>query len=119
MRIEFSVGFTMTEAVKAQGFQDKVTFSCLPNAGQPSLSGGRYQFMSRPSYCASYVEPYIRAGARLVGGCCGTTPAHIKAMREQLDKYIAASKQAASSRPLRWTPVDLFGFCNPPFRFYG
>jgi methionine synthase I (cobalamin-dependent)/5,10-methylenetetrahydrofolate reductase len=87
----------MTEAVKAAGLLDRVTFSCLPNAGQPSLSGGRYQFMSRPKYCASYIEPYIRVGARLVGGCCGTTPEHIKAMREQLDKYISTAKQSASS----------------------
>ena len=48
-------------------------------------------FMSRPSYCASYVEPFVQAGARLVGGCCGTTPEHIKAMRAALDNYIAAT----------------------------
>ncbi|HEY9713895.1 MAG TPA: homocysteine S-methyltransferase family protein, partial [Chroococcales cyanobacterium] len=65
----------MASAVRSKGIdENKLTFSCLPNAGQPSLSGGRYTFMSRPHYCASYVEPYIRAGATLVGGCCGTTP---------------------------------------------
>ncbi len=68
--------------------QEKLVFSCLPNAGQPSLSGGRYQFMSSPDYCASYVEPYVRAGARLIGGCCGTTPQHIQAMRASLDKLL-------------------------------
>lgn len=89
----------LTEAVKAAGIGQAggLTFSCIPNAGQPSLSGGRYQFMSRPQYCASYVEPYIRAGARLVGGCCGTTPEHTKAMRKQLDQYIAAAKHASQS----------------------
>jgi homocysteine S-methyltransferase len=85
----------MSEAVKAHGLS--TNFSCLPNAGQPALTGGRYQFMSRPTYCASYVEPYIRAGARIIGGCCGTTPEHIKHMRRQLDKYIQSAKQAASS----------------------
>lgn len=88
----------LTEAVKARGIQsDSLTYSCLPNAGQPSLTGGRYQFISRPQYCASYVEPYIRAGARLVGGCCGTTPEHIKAMRKQLDAYIESAKNSSSS----------------------
>jgi len=87
----------MSEAIKAKTAGASIPFSCLPNAGQPSLSGGRYQFISRPSYCASYVEPYIRAGARLIGGCCGTTPEHIKAMREHLDKYIATAKQASSA----------------------
>jgi homocysteine S-methyltransferase len=88
----------MSNAVRARGYGDgRINFSCLPNAGQPSLSGGRYQFMSRPSYCASYVEPYIRAGARLIGGCCGTTPEHIVAMRKALDKYIQNAKMSASS----------------------
>jgi methionine synthase I (cobalamin-dependent)/5,10-methylenetetrahydrofolate reductase len=86
------------EALKARGINsDKLSYSCLPNAGQPSLSGGRFQFVSRPQYCASYVEPYVRAGARLVGGCCGTTPEHIKAMRKVLDAYIASAKQASQS----------------------
>lgn len=86
----------MTSVVKSFPKAKNVTFSCVPNAGQPSLSGGRYLFMSRPDYCASYIEPYVRAGARLVGGCCGTTPEHIKAMRKQLDKYIAQSKEVAN-----------------------
>ncbi len=79
----------ISEAAKVQGLSpDKLSFSCLPNAGQPSLMGGRYQFLSKPEYCASYVEPYIHAGARLIGGCCGTTPEHIKAMRSALDYHI-------------------------------
>jgi len=72
---------------------ERLTFSCLPNAGQPSLIGGRPIFMSKPHYCASYIEPYVRAGARIVGGCCGTTPEHIKEMRKSLDAYLAMSKQ--------------------------
>lgn len=87
----------MTSTIKNFDKAKNVTFSCVPNAGQPSLSGGRYMFMSRPDYCASYVEPYVRAGARLIGGCCGTTPEHIKAMRKQLDKYIASSAEEANS----------------------
>ncbi len=78
---------------------ERLTFSCLPNAGQPSLIGGRPIFMSKPHYCASYIEPYLRAGARIVGGCCGTTPEHIKEMRKSLDAYLAMStqQQAASA----------------------
>jgi methionine synthase I (cobalamin-dependent)/5,10-methylenetetrahydrofolate reductase len=85
----FDAFIRMTMAFRNAGYDcDKLHFSCLPNAGQPSLSGGRYLFMSRPEYCASYVEPFVKAGARLVGGCCGTTPEHIKAMRISLDNYI-------------------------------
>lgn len=87
----------MSHALREKGIEpSKLSYSCLPNAGQPSLSGGRYRFMSGPDYCASYVEPYVRAGARLIGGCCGTTPAHIKAMRVELDKYIETSRKTSS-----------------------
>jgi homocysteine S-methyltransferase len=77
----------MVASAKSKGINSLI-YSCMPNAGQPTLSGGRYQFPSRPEYCASYVEPYVRAGARLIGGCCGTTPSHIAAMRAVLDAYI-------------------------------
>lgn len=83
----------MTSAVRALGIpESRLTFSCLPNAGQPSLMGGRPMFMSKPHYCASYIEPYLRAGARIVGGCCGTTPEHIKVMREAVDHYLETEK---------------------------
>lgn len=89
----------MTEAAKAKGISsEKLTFSCLPNAGQPSLTAGRYQFSSRPEYCASYVEPYVHTGARLIGGCCGTTPEHIKAMRKALDNHIISHEKSASGK---------------------
>lgn len=88
----------MSHALKERGIDpSRLNYSCLPNAGQPSLSGGRYQFMSGPDYCASYVEPYVRAGARLIGGCCGTTPHHIKAMRAELDKYIESTKKSSNA----------------------
>lgn len=92
--------------VKRTQFSKLVGYSAVPNAGQPSLSGGRYMFMSRPEYCASYVDPFIRAGARLIGGCCGTTPAHIKAMRKSLDAYIASSKRKASDSTLTDLPAQ-------------
>jgi methionine synthase / methylenetetrahydrofolate reductase(NADPH) len=72
-------------------------FSALPNAGQPSLTGGRYTFMSRPEYCASYVEPFIRAGVKIIGGCCGTTPDHIRAMRKSLDSYLLSTQESGTS----------------------
>ncbi|HEY9787638.1 MAG TPA: bifunctional homocysteine S-methyltransferase/methylenetetrahydrofolate reductase [Candidatus Obscuribacterales bacterium] len=88
----------MRNALKSKGLDtDQLPLSCLPNAGQPSLTGGRYTFMSRPDYCASYVEPYARAGARLIGGCCGTTPQHIKSMREMLDRYLDSIRKVSDT----------------------
>jgi homocysteine S-methyltransferase len=96
----FDAFIRMTMAFRSAGYDsDRLHFSCLPNAGQPSLSGGRYMFMSRPDYCASYVEPFVQAGARLVGGCCGTTPEHIKAMRVAMDSYIEANLNVSETAP--------------------
>lgn len=87
----------MSNSLKSRGVDmHDLHYSCLPNAGQPSLTGGRYTFMSRPEYCASYVEPYVRAGARLIGGCCGTTPLHTKVMRQALDAYLESTKKVAA-----------------------
>lgn len=71
---------------------DQVMLSCMPNAGLPGRVGDRYMYISRPDYCSSFVQKYIEAGARLVGGCCGTTPEHIKAMRQALDGYLTTHR---------------------------
>lgn len=56
-----------------------------PNAGWPErLPGGRIFYPATPSYFAEYARLYVQAGARFVGGCCGTTPAHIRAMHHAL-----------------------------------
>src|SRR6266850_825976 len=57
-----------------------------PNAGLPSRIGERLIYLSSPGYMAEYAGRMVDAGARLVGGCCGTTPQHIAAMREVLDR---------------------------------
>ena len=59
-----------------------------PNAGLPSRAGERVIYFSSPAYMAEYAERMVEAGARLVGGCCGTTPQHIAAMREVLDRRL-------------------------------
>ena len=54
--------------------------SAQPNAGDPRLVEGRYLYMSTPEYHAEFARRHILAGANIVGGCCGTTPAHIRAI---------------------------------------
>jgi homocysteine S-methyltransferase len=60
--------------------------SIQPNAGLPSRIGERLIYLSSPAYMADFAGRMVSAGARLVGGCCGTTPQHIAAMREVLDR---------------------------------
>ncbi len=56
----------------------KAKLSAMPNAGAPSLVDGRYVYLCTPEYMASYGRRFLAAGVSFVGGCCGTTPAHIK-----------------------------------------
>src|SRR5271157_196400 len=55
--------------------------SAQPNAGMPRTVEGRNIYLSSPEYLASYARRFVQSGARLVGGCCGTTPEHIKAIK--------------------------------------
>src|SRR5437764_8341363 len=56
--------------------------SAQPNAGMPRDVGGRSMYMASPEYMATYAHHLVQAGAKIVGGCCGTTPEHIAAMIE-------------------------------------
>jgi len=57
-----------------------------PNAGMPRLEGDRTVFDLTPQLFAAGIHEIVEAGARIVGGCCGTTPDHIRAMRDALDR---------------------------------
>jgi homocysteine S-methyltransferase len=61
-------------------------FSVMPNAGWPEQVGGRIMYPANPDYFGEYALAFCEAGASLIGGCCGTTPQHIAAMRRALDR---------------------------------
>jgi len=63
-----------------------VWLSAKPNAGWPEQVGGRILYPANPDYFGEYALAFCQAGASLVGGCCGTTPQHIAAMRQALDQ---------------------------------
>ncbi|GAB4503541.1 MAG: bifunctional homocysteine S-methyltransferase/methylenetetrahydrofolate reductase [Anaerolineales bacterium] len=62
-------------------------FWVKPNAGWPEQVGGRIMYPAEADYFGEYALSFCEAGASIVGGCCGTTPAHIASMRAALDKY--------------------------------
>ena len=75
--------------------------SAQPNAGVPRLAGGRrFQYSVDPEYFARHIRRYVEAGAVLVGGCCGTTPEHIRAASE----VVAGLAPADRSRPAAAAP---------------
>ena len=60
-------------------------YTIKPNAGWPEQVGGRIMYPAGPEYFQEYAEAFCEAGVSLIGGCCGTTPQHIHAMRAALD----------------------------------
>ncbi len=60
-------------------------YSAMPNAGFPESIGGRVMYPATVSYFADYALTFKAMGANIIGGCCGTTPEHIAAMRQALD----------------------------------
>src|SRR5207249_7271593 len=68
-----------------------------PNAGKPKNIEGRNIYLCSPEYMASYAKKFVRYGVRLVGGCCGTTPQHIKAIRAAIKSVNPAIARASAS----------------------
>lgn len=67
-------------------------FIVEPNAGHPQNVDGRMIYMSTPEYFTTYSQNYIRLGARAVGGCCGTSPKHIKEMAKTIKALTGVKK---------------------------
>ncbi|RME74932.1 MAG: bifunctional homocysteine S-methyltransferase/methylenetetrahydrofolate reductase [Planctomycetota bacterium] len=86
------------ELVRAGLFDGDVLLSAFPNAGQPELLGGRYIYVTTPEYMAAAASRLADAGVRLIGGCCGTTPADIAAMRRALRGRSAVPLESARDR---------------------
>ncbi len=64
----------------------EVLIAAVPNAGFPEqMARGRVMYPATPAYFADYARAFVEAGAGLIGGCCGTSAAHIAAMRQALD----------------------------------
>ncbi|MEQ1692899.1 MAG: bifunctional homocysteine S-methyltransferase/methylenetetrahydrofolate reductase [Gemmatimonas sp.] len=71
---------TILEAIERMAAVTNRKLSAQPNAGMPRDVGGRSMYMASPEYMGTYARHLVQAGARIVGGCCGTTPEHIQAM---------------------------------------
>ena len=80
-----SVGpVAMLDAIERVRQVTSLPLSAQPNAGMPRNVEGRNIYLCSPEYMAEYTRRLIAAGTRLVGGCCGTTPEHIRAMKAAL-----------------------------------
>ena len=75
----------IAELNKHEGIDRTPLFSAQPNAGLPTRIDNRFFYVATPDYFADYALRFVKSGVRLIGGCCGTTPRHIAAMRLALD----------------------------------
>jgi methionine synthase I (cobalamin-dependent)/5,10-methylenetetrahydrofolate reductase len=87
----------MLDVVQRLAPLTNVPISALPNAGDPKYVDQRLIYLATPEYFAEYARRFVRAGARIVGGCCGTTPEHIRAMRSALGAEIAIAAERPSA----------------------
>lgn len=80
-----SVGpVAMLDAIERVRAVTSLPLSAQPNAGIPRSVDGRNIYLCSPEYMASYARKFVAAGVRVVGGCCGTTPDHIRTMKSAL-----------------------------------
>jgi methionine synthase / methylenetetrahydrofolate reductase(NADPH) len=110
-----SVGpVAMLDAMERVRAASSLPLSAQPNAGIPRSVDGRNIYLCSPEYMASYARKFVAAGVRLVGGCCGTTPDHIRVMKAALRVGEARGKTAtahagssqSTPRPVPAVPLD-------------
>jgi methionine synthase / methylenetetrahydrofolate reductase(NADPH) len=72
----------MLDAIEEMAAVTAKKISCQPNAGLPRDVNGRQMYMASPDYFAKYAKRLIHKGVKFIGGCCGTTPEHVKMMAD-------------------------------------
>jgi methionine synthase I (cobalamin-dependent)/5,10-methylenetetrahydrofolate reductase len=109
-----SVGpVAMLDAMEKVRAATSLPLAAQPNAGIPRSVDGRNIYLCSPEYMASYARKFVAAGVRLVGGCCGTTPEHIRVMKSALrvgearGKAVAGLVVGSQSTPLAAPVVPL------------
>ncbi len=88
----------MLETIERLARVATVKLSAQPNAGQPREIDGRNIYLCSPEYMASYARRFIANGVRLVGGCCGTTPEHIRQIKQAVRALSPIAVEPGSSR---------------------
>src|SRR3954462_1162498 len=88
----------MLDTIERMEAVTKRKLSAQPNAGQPRDVEGRNIYLCSPEYMASYARRFVLHNVRLVGGCCGTTPEHIRQMKAA-GRSVAGDRAAHPVRP--------------------
>jgi methionine synthase I (cobalamin-dependent)/5,10-methylenetetrahydrofolate reductase len=92
---------TVLTAIERMAGASSLPLIAMPNAGMPRAVDGRNIYLCSPEYMASFARKLIKAGVQYVGGCCGTTPSHIRAMKSALR---AMGAQQIATHPVKEPP---------------
>ncbi len=95
----------MLESIERLAAAVSVPLSALPNAGKPRDIEGRNIYLCSPEYMASYARRFVANGVRLVGGCCGTTPEHIRQICAAVKRMGPEGLRAVGKSDTRATTV--------------
>lgn len=96
--VNCSVGpAAMLDAVERMARVVTLPLAAQPNAGKPRAVDNRNLYLCSPEYMAVYAKRFVEAGVRIIGGCCGTTPEHLKAIRRAIRAAVPAKRAAAST----------------------
>ena len=103
-----SVGpVAMLDAMERVRAASSLPLAAQPNAGIPRSVDGRNIYLCSPEYMASYARKFVAAGVKLVGGCCGTTPDHIRVMKAALRVGEARGKAATAQVTTHAAPTSV------------
>ena len=91
----------MLDALEDLRTMTALPLSVQPNAGLPQNIGGRNIYMTSPEYVAEYSKRFIQTGAVIVGGCCGTNPNHIRAIRRAVQALQPAKRMDVKTADLK------------------
>jgi methionine synthase / methylenetetrahydrofolate reductase (NADH) len=110
----------MLETIERMSVITRARLAAQPNAGRPRDVEGRNIYLSSPEYIASYARRFMSHGVRLVGGCCGTTPEHIrqitlavKAFAPEVARAVGRERAGSVSAPGLVTVADEAVPCVP------
>ena len=96
----------MLETIERIEQSVRVPLSAQPNAGRPRDIEGRTIYLSSPEYMASYARRFVAQGVRLVGGCCGTTPEHIRQIKLAVQTVARPATSERASVPTGGVTVE-------------
>jgi len=96
----------MLEALEKLKSLTTIPISVQPNAGLPLNVGGRNIYLSSPEYMAEYSKRFIQTGAAIVGGCCGTNPEHVRAIRRAVQALRPTKRLEVTVSELKVTPPE-------------